>query len=380
MNPKKIYPIAVTVIITAALSLMTASAYYNGRLFLKPGGDARLSSIINVLDEYYYEDYDKDKAYDAAAEGFVASLGDPYTEYMTEEDLKEFNDLINSSYCGIGVTVQNNLEDNTLLIVGVFENSPAAGVGIEEGDIITKVEGVQYKGEDLEEATNNIQGEEGTDVNITVLKKSTGKETDLTITRRSIVVDSVASEVLESDIGYIAISQFATNTAALFAEQLDALTEQNIKGLIIDVRDNGGGITTAVEAVAGCVLPKGSVVYYTADKHDNKQYVKTKIDGIDIPLVILANGNSASASEILVGAVKDNGRGIIVGEKTYGKGVVQQLITLADNTAIKVTAEKYFTPKGDYIHGKGIEPDYVVELDGNTDTQLEKALEILKNQ
>lgn len=379
MRPKKIYTIAITVIITATLSLMTASAFYNGKLFLKPGGDARLNSVISVLDEYYYEDYNKDKAYDAALKGYVKSLGDPYTEYMTAKELAEFNELINSSYCGIGVTVQNNAEDNTLLIIDVFENSPASNAGIQAGDIITKVEGVAYKGEQLEEATNNIQGEEGTDVNITILKKSTGKEVDLIITRKSITVDSVTSEILEDTVGYMSISQFATNTALEFTEQLEELLEKNITGLIIDVRDNGGGITTAVEAVADCILPKGDVIYYTADKHDNKKYVKSKIDGVDIPVVILANENSASASEILVGAVKDNKRGVIVGKKTYGKGVVQQLITLTDNTAVKVTVEKYFTPKGNYIHEKGIEPDYVVELDGTTDTQLEKALEILKN-
>ena len=380
MSPKKIYNIAITVIITASLSFMTASAFYNGKLFIKPGGDARLNSVISVLDEYYYEDYNKDKAYDAALKGYVKSLGDPYTEYMTQKELEEFNELINSSYCGIGVTVQNNTEDNTLLIIDVFENSPAANAGIEAGDIITKVKGVAYKGEQLEDATNNIQGEEGTDAEVTILKKSTGKEVDLTITRKSIQVDSVASEIIDNNIGYVAISQFATNTALEFTNQLDELMKQGITSLIIDVRNNGGGITTAVEAVADCILEKDDVIYYTADKHNNKHYVKSKIDGIDLPVVVLANENSASASEILVGAVKDNNRGVIVGKKTYGKGVVQQLITLTDNTAVKVTVEKYFTPNGNYIHEKGIEPDYAVELDGVTDTQLEKAIEILKNQ
>lgn len=377
---KKAYPIAITVVITAILSLMTSSAYYNGRLLLKPGGISKLSSVEEILDEYYYEDYNKGYALEEAARGYVKSIGDPYTEYLSAKDLEEFNNLINSSYCGIGVTVQNNTEDNTLLIIDVFENSPAAKFGIQAGDIITKVDGVAYKGEQLGEATNSIQGEEGTVVKVTVLKNDSGKEVDLDITRQSITVDSVVSEVLEDNIGYIAISQFATNTALEFTTQMDELLSKNIKGLIIDVRDNGGGITTAVEAVADCLLPKGAIIYYTADKHNNKNYVKAKMDGIDIPVVILANENSASASEILVGAVKDNGRGVIVGQKTFGKGVVQQLIPLMDNTAVKVTVEKYFTPSGNYIHEKGIEPDYVVELDGTTDTQLEKALEILKNR
>jgi len=379
LKSRNIYNIAIAVIVTASLSLMTASAYYNGKLFIKPGGDARLNSIIGVLDEYYYEDYDKNKAYDAAIKGYVESIGDPYTEYMTKAEFEDFQDYINSSYCGIGVTVQNNVEDNTLLIVGVFEDAPAKEAGIEVGDIITKVKGVEYKGEQLEEATENIQGEEGTTVEITILKKSTGKEVDLEITRRSITVDSVASEIIDGTIGYVAISQFGTNTALEFTEQVDQMMKKGITGLIIDVRDNGGGITTAVEAVAGCVLKKGDVIYYTADKHGKKNYVESKIDGIDLPVVVIANENSASASEILVGAVKDNNRGKIVGKKTYGKGVVQQLLPLTDGSAVKVTVEKYFTPNGDFIHEKGIEPDYVVELDDVTDTQLEKAVEILKN-
>lgn len=380
MKNQKVYTVAITVIITAMLSFMTASAYYNGRLFLKPSGAYILNSVEDILDKYYYEDYSKEYAMEEAARGYVKSLGDPYTEYFSKEDLDEFNDYINGSYCGIGITVQNNTEDNTLLIVGVFENSPASEHGIEVGDIITKVEGVSYSGEQLETATNSIQGQEGTNVKITLLKASTDKEVELEITRKSIVVDSVSSQVLEDNIGYVVISKFGTNTAEEFASHMDDLMDKNIQSLIIDVRDNGGGTTEAVEAVADCLLPKGAIIYYTADKYNNKNYVKSKIDGIDIPVVVLANENSASASEILVGAVKDNGRGVIVGKKTFGKGVVQQLISFADQTAIKVTVEKYFTPKGNYIHKKGIEPDYEVELGETTDTQLEKALEILKNQ
>lgn len=377
---KKTYTIAITVIITAIFSFVASSAYYNGKLILKPEGFAKLNSVDAVLEEYYYEDYDKDKAVDGAIKGYVNSLGDPYTEYLNEQDLKEFNELINSSYCGIGVTVQYNQEDNTLLIIGVFDDSPAKKTGVEVGDVIVKVDGVAYTGEQINEATSAIQGEEGTEVTVTLLKKSSGKEEDVKIIRENITVDSVASEVIDGNIGYIAISQFATNTVVEFTEQLEELMDKGVKGIIVDVRDNGGGLTNAVEAVADCFLPEGAVIYYTADKHDNKNYVKSKVDGIDLPLVVLANENSASASEILVGAIKDNQRGVIVGKKTFGKGVVQQMITMSKNTAMKVTVERYFTPKGDYIHKKGIEPDYVVELGETTDTQLEKAVEILKEQ
>ncbi len=377
---KRLYPISVTVIITALLSFMTATAYYNGRLFLKPGSMSKLGNIETILEKYYYEDYSKEYAYEEASRGYVNSLGDPYTEYFSADDLMEFENLVNSSYCGIGVTVQNNIEDNTLLIIDIFENSPAYKAGIQVNDVITKINDVSYKGEQLDEATNDIHGEEGTEVKVTVLKGDSGKEVDYNIKRQNIVVDSVMSEVLDDNIGYIAISVFATKTGAEFAQHLDDLLSQNIEGLIVDVRDNGGGIDDAVEAVADCLLPKDAVIYYTADKHNSKDYIKSKMGGIDTPLVILANENSASASEILVGAIKDNERGVIVGKKTFGKGVVQQLFPLTSDTALKVTVEKYFTPKGDYIHKKGIEPDYTVEIEGDTDTQLLKAIEILKTQ
>lgn len=377
---KKIYPVAITVIITAVLSFMTSSAYYNGKLFFKPGGIFSFNSIESILDKYYYEDYSKEKAYESALIGYVASLGDPYSVYMTSDDLAEFNKLIYSNYYGIGVSVQCNVEDNTLLIVSVFDNSPAKGAGIAEGDIITKVNGVGYVGEQLEEATDAIKGEAGTEVVVTVLKKDTGKEVDLKIIREKIEIDTVKSEKLEGNIGYIEISQFSAKTALDFTESLDSLIAEGIEGLIVDVRDNSGGLTTSVEAIADCLLPKDTVIYYTADKYGNKDYVKCKIDSIDLPLVVIANENSASASEILVGAVKDNKRGIVVGQKTFGKGVVQQMFPLKNDAALKVTVEKYFTPNGDYIHEKGIEPDYAVELGEETDTQLEKALEILKNQ
>ena len=378
---KKAYTIATTVIITAVLCFMTSSAYYNGKLMIKPGYGNKLGTVIGILDKYYYEDYDKNKAVEGAVGGYVDSLGDPYTVYMNNEDVNDFYNLINSSYCGIGVTVQNDTETNRILVVDVFDGSPAKQAGIEKGDILLKVNGEEYAGEELEEATDNIKGEEGTEVRVTILKKSDGEEKELTIKRQSIEVDSVASEVLEGNIGHIAISQFATNTAAEFTEQLNGLLDKKVKGIVIDVRDNGGGITDAAEKIADLFLKKGDTIYYTSDKNGKKVYSYSKNEpATDLPVIILANGNTASASEILIGALKDNGRAKVVGEKTYGKGVVQQIISMTDDTAVKVTVEKYFTPSGKYIHKKGIEPDYEVSLDENaeSDVQLEKAVEILR--
>lgn len=380
MKNNRLYTICVTVLITAVLCLMTSSAYYNGKLLIKPGTDAKLNVVTNLLDDYYFGTYNKEKANDNAVKAYVKAVGDPYTEYMNKADLEKFASYINSSYCGIGVTVQNNTEDNTILVVGVFENSPAKGAGIVEGDVLTKVNGTAYLGEQLNEATTAIQGEEDTEVTITV-KKADGTEKDFTMKRKSIHVNSVESEVLEDNIGYITILQFSSTASAEFKTHLDELVSKGIKGLVVDVRDNTGGTTEAVETIVSNFLKKGDIIYYTSDKHGRKMYAKCRQDGnTDLPLVVLSNGNSASASEILIASVKENDRGIIVGEKSYGKGVVQQLFEMNDGTAIKITVEKYFTPDGNDIHKKGIAPDYEVVLTetDTTDTQLAKAIELLK--
>lgn len=376
---KKSWPVVtgvvISCIITAMVTFILTTAYHARNI-----AEMKFNAIDGVLNANYYGEYSKDRAMEYALKGYVASLGDPYTEYFTASEYEEFNTMINSSYCGIGVSVVNETETNAIVVVEVFKNSPAENAGIEPEDVITKVDGVPYTGEQLNEATDSIKGEEGTEVTVTILKKTTGKEIDLKVKRQNVVMETVESEIIDGKIGYIYISQFANNTAEEFATQIDELTAKGITGLIVDVRDNGGGTTLAVEAVASCLLPKDAVIYYTSDKNDNKQYFSSKMNGVDTPLVVLANENSASASEILVGAVKDNGRGTIVGTKTFGKGVVQELFDFGDGTAVKVTVERYYTPNGHFIHERGIEPDYVVELDGETDTQLEKAIEILKNQ
>ena len=363
----------ISCIITSLVTFILTTVHYSDSI-------AKLKIVESFIEDKYYKDYDKDNAMENAVKGYVSSLGDPYTQYFTASEYEKFYSEVTGEFCGIGVMLTNDTENNAILIIDVFEKSPAEKAGLQEGDIITKVEGVSYDGERLNEATDKMKGEEGTEVNITVLKKDTGNEIDLKIIRQNIVAETVDSEVIDENIGYIHISQFGTNTASEFVTHLDTLMSKNIKGLIVDVRDNPGGSTETLEAIASCVLPKGAVIYYTADKNDNKQYFKSEMDGEDVPLVVLANENSASASEIFVGAVKDNKRGVVVGTKTFGKGLVQEIVPLRDGSAIKITIEKYYTPNGNYIHGKGIEPDYVVELEGESDTQLEKALEILKNQ
>ena len=376
---KKIWPVFITAVISCVVTAMLTFVFttaYNASI----SKEMKFRIIDGYLENVYFGDYDKNKAMEQAYKGYVASLGDPYTEYFTAEDLKSFNSFIDNSYCGIGVAVRNDVEKDAIVVEDVFDNSPAKEAGIEHGDIIKKVEGKEYKGSQLDEAVSFIKGEEGSEVKITIVKASTGKEQEISLQRRNVVANTVEAEFMDGNIGYIYISQFGNKTAEEFATKLDEFMNKKIKGLVVDVRANPGGITTAVEAVASCLLPKDTVIYYTSDKAGNKNYIKTKMDGVDIPLVVLADGNSVSAAEILVGAIKDHGRGTVVGTKTYGKGVVQTLIDLDNGTALKVTIEKYYTPNGNYIHGKGIEPDYYVEYGGETDTQLEKAIEILKNQ
>ena len=376
---KKIYPVLLAAVISCVVTAIATFVFTTVYNTSYPE-NKKLNIIDAYLEKMYYKDYNKEYAMEQAYEGYVASLGDQYTEYFTKEEFNAFNTYMDNSYCGIGVSVRNDSQKDAIVVGGVFDNSPAKDAGIEQGDIIKKVEGKVYNGTQLDEAVSVIKGKEGTSVKITVVKKATGKEQELVVKRQNVVVDTVESEIIDGNIGYIYISQFGNNTAEEFAIKLDKLMNKKIKGLVVDVRNNPGGTTTAVEAITSCLLPEGKVIYYTSDKSGNKDYIKTKMNGVDIPLVVLANKNSASASEILVGAVKDHKRGTIVGEKTFGKGVVQTLVDLKDGTALKITVERYYTPNGNYIHGNGIEPDYHIELGEKTDTQLEKAIEILKNQ
>lgn len=371
--------IFIAIVITAALCFKLSHLYYNGQLLIFPDSTAKLNAVIRMLDEKYYEDYDKEKAIDAAVDAYVDSLGDPYTEYMNKTSLENFYHLINSSYSGIGVSLKNNTDDNTVVVEDVFEGSPAKKAGISPGDVILKVNGSAFSGEQLDDLIEKIQESGKNNIKLTLIQKSTGKEIELDVLCDEIQLDSVTSSVTDENIGYIGISQFATNTADEFKNALKDLEAKNVLGLIVDVRDNGGGITDAVEGICDCLLPEGNVIYYTADKNDKRVYAYSKKEGTKLPLVVLANEHSASASEILIGAIKDNERGVIVGEKSYGKGVVQQMYMMPNETALKITVEKYFTPNGNYINKKGIEPDYTVHLKENDsfDYQLQKAIDIL---
>ncbi|MCR5323152.1 MAG: S41 family peptidase [Lachnospiraceae bacterium] len=351
--------------------------------------NSKLDTIMKYIDTYFYDEIDDNVIYDAMLHAALNSLGDPYSTYYSP---KEFDMLLESSsgtYSGIGATVSQNIETGKVKIVKPFIDSPAMKAGVLPDDEIIKVEGISVEGMDLNEVVSYLKGPEGTDVHVTFLREE--KEIDLTITRAKIVVQFVTSKMLEDDIGYIMVSEFEETTDEQFDQAIDDLMKQGMKGLIVDLRDNPGGLVDTVVNMLDRIAPKGSLLVYTEDKYGTRDSEYALSDSVlEVPLVVLVNGNSASASEIFAGAVQDLGLGKIVGTQTFGKGIVQSVIPIMqDISGIKVTSSKYFTPKGVCIHGVGITPDKVVELDEELlktliemrerDNQIDAARELVKS-
>lgn len=371
-NKKSIFTaISVTILIVVPLTFIATSNLLVSRYNLH-----KANSVMSLLDETFYKEIDKDKVDEAAAKAVAKALNDPYTEYMNVEEFENFKNQINETYYGIGVSVSKENLDDYVLISSVFENSPAYEAGLKKGDYITAVKGKTTKGRTLDDVVSEIKGKEGTTVNITILSDNIEKSID--VERRKIDKETVSSDIFNNEIGYILLTSFNENSSVKFAEHLTDLRNKGITSLIIDLRDNGGGITTEVEAIASEFLPKGSIIYSTKNRNGDERVLKSNKDGItDIPVVILINNYSASASEILASAIKENNRGVLVGEKTYGKGLVQSVYNFTDNSAVKVTIEQYFTAGGNYINKIGIEPDYNVELLSEKDEQLQYAIDYL---
>ena len=353
-----------------------------------------LSNIENLIEKYYLYDIDEQKAIDGAISGYIESLGDEYTEYIPASEMEEYTETIMGNFVGIGIYMVQNTEENVIQVLAPIKESPAEQAGILPGDIIKSVDGVQYTGEQMTEASNNIKGEEGTKVKLEILR---GEETlNFEIERKKINTNPVVaekiedtSEQLESNIGYLEISSFDEGTAEDFKTKFEQLKSEGITSLIIDLRNNGGGIVDEALAIADYIVPKGKDLLITVDKDGNEEIEKSENDPIiDMPIVVLVNENTASASEILAGALKDLDEATIVGTKTYGKGVIQQVLSLRTGAGLKVTVEEYYTPNRTQINKVGIEPDEVVELPETVknplsvtdeeDTQLQKAIEILK--
>ena len=319
----------------------------------------KFNRVMDILKNDFYMKVDANKMLEGAIYGLAESLGDPYTVYFDREHMEAFLEKSRGSYVGIGVTV--NVDDDGLLTVVVpMKGSPAMEAGIRRGDKIVKVDGRDVTSiSDENMIISMIKGKENTRVRITVYRPSEDRYVQFDIKRKRIRASNIKSEILDGDIGYIRIVMFDSEIARYFKNDLKSMLEKGIKGLIIDLRDNPGGSFEQVVEIADSLLPAGTIVY-TEDRDGRKEYRYSDRAYTDIPLVILINGNSASASEILAGAVRDHGRGMLVGTRTFGKGLVQELKLLGDGSGIKVTISRYFTPSGICIQGFGIKPDIEV--------------------
>lgn len=337
-----------------------------------------LTSFREVIDREFIGEIDENKVLDETIKGYVNGLGDEYSEYLTVEDWEEFQTVALGNYVGIGIYMSTDKNDNVVVVEPIKE-SPAEKVGIKAGDVIVGVNDESVIGAGSEYVSNKIKGEEGTKVKVTIERN--GEYLDFDIERKAIKVYHVETEMLENNIGYISLATFDEGCAEEFKKEYLELKNKGAKKIIVDLRNNTGGLVEEALSLLDLFLPKNTTTLVTVDSKGNKDYSKTKDPQlITEDVVVLVNEYSASASEIVAGALKDHERAQVVGTKTYGKGVIQSVFMLEDGSALKLTVEEYFTPKEVKINKVGIEPNHTVELDieNQIDTQLNKAKELLK--
>ncbi|MDF2988508.1 MAG: C-terminal processing peptidase [Eubacterium sp.] len=396
--------IAMTAIVCFTISALVflALTYVNGKYSLSfEKSNVTRTSVLkfnearSILQKSYYEEIDTNKLLEGAIAGMADSLKDPYTVYYNKEQMKMFTDMqrkTEDEYVGVGLPII--LDKNGIItVLEPFDDSPAKAAGIKQGDKILKIDGKDITGiKDEALVASMIKGQENTETVLTILRESENNTFDVRVVRKKIKAKlNIRSEMLENKIGYIKIKMFDENISKNFINQVNKLVDQGAKSLIIDVRDNPGGLYNEVVSLADRILPKGTIVY-TEDRQGKKVYQKSDDTQLNIPIAVLTNGNSASASEILAGAVKDFKKGILIGTKTFGKGLVQSTYSFDDGTGLKVTIARYFTPSGVCIHGEGINPDVEVKLPDKykdtpasaipreEDLQLQKAIDTLENK
>lgn len=395
---KKVYRTIMLIIVVALVTFVITSTYLYNKLGSRSYTLGNIKGINSELlqkiytmkgiidSEYILSDVNEDDLINGAIKGYVEGLGDDYTEYFTAEEMEDFKTDTEGKYIGIGIYMYKNTSDNTIVVLYPIEDSPAEEAGLQYGDIIKKVDGVEYTGDDFNTIASKIKGKVGEKVNIEIERD--GKTLSFEIERENIDLYPIKYEMLENNIGYINLPSFDENSADEFKNIYNELAKNNLKGLIIDLRNNGGGIVDEALEIADYILEKDDIILITKDREGNEEIEKsTKKPIVNVPVVILTNENTASASEILAGALKENGKATIVGEKTYGKGVIQELISLKDGSGIKITTEEYYTPNRNQINKIGITPDEEVSLpdevtssyniDKKYDTQLQKAVTIL---
>jgi carboxyl-terminal processing protease len=400
---QSVYRIVMLVVLTAFITFMITSlslyTYFTNNSEYVIGEESTttdtsslvtsLNRIKSIIEKNYLwiDEVDEEELEEAAIAGYVDGLGDQYTAYISKEDMQAFTEDITGSFVGIGIYMVADEESDSIIVYYPIPDSPAEEAGIKAGDIIKSVDGVEYGYDDFDTIADHIKGEAGTKVKLVIERD--GKDIEFEITRAKIATNPITIKVLEDNIGYLKIPSFDTGTADDFKEKVEELQKQGCTSLIIDLRNNGGGIVDESTDIADLLLEKGKTIMTTKDNNGDEEVTESKNDAtFDMPIVILANENTASASEILIGALKDNERATVIGTTTYGKGVIQTVISLSDGSGLKITTAEYFTPNGTAIHGIGIVPDTEVELPDTVtsiysvsrenDTQLNKAIEVLK--
>ena len=368
----------------------------------------KIKTLQQIIDQYYLFDEDTTQVEDWIYKGMMYGLNDPYSVYYTAEEYEKLTQDTTGEYNGIGVMISQNRSTGLITVIKVFEDTPAIEAGMRPGDILYKVGDSEVTGMDMDLLVQDyIKGKDGTEVTLTVFRQESGEYVDMTMKRRDVKVQTVTYEMLEDKVGYIEVSQFDTVTTEQFKSAIDDLEKQGMEKLVVDLRSNPGGVLDTVVAMLDYVLPDDlkvegneelvrdkedkTLIVYMADKNGKgKQYYCSDGHSVDVPMAVLVNGDSASASEVFCGAMKDYGRAVLVGTTTFGKGIVQNLIPLDNGTAVKLTTAHYFTPTGFDLHGKGVEPDVKVELkeelktkatiEHEEDNQLQEALKTLETQ
>ena len=351
--------------------------------------DKYISKIKKTIDDYYLwnNDINEEDLKDSAIKGYVAGLGDEYTEYIPASKMKDYTENITGSFVGVGIYMVADEESDRVLVYYPIPGSPAEKAGIKSGDLIISVDDVEYTAKDFDRIASFIKGKAGTKVKLIIERE--GQRIPYELIREKITTNPITAKMIEGNIGYLKVPSFDEDTAKSFKEKVQELQNQGAQKLIIDLRNNGGGIVDEAVEIADMLLEKGKTIISTVNNKEKKTVTYSKNDPtITMPVIVLVNENSASASEILACSLQDNERAKLVGTKTYGKGIIQTLLSLTDGSGLKITTEQYYTPKETSIHKEGIKPDEEVKLpdtvksiysiEENEDTQLKKAIEMLK--
>lgn len=362
-----------------SLGVFSGGTYYLMKNWIgDPGALFQIVRTMHLIQRHYVGETDRKKIYDGALKGMVGVLNDPYSSYLDNQDFEALSTMTEGHFGGVGM-VMGLRKDNQFVVVSPIEDTPAYKAGIKAGDILLKIDGEDLSGQSLNEVVKKIRGQDGSQVTLT-LKRGSEEAKDITVTRSDIKLKSVYGRMDGDGIGYIRVTNFNEDTDKDFGEKLQQLRDQGMKALVLDLRDNPGGLLESGVGVARYLVPKGPIVSVT-DKDGNTQTESSSLEKVDFPLAVLVNHGTASAAEIVSGAIQDTGSGKLFGVKTYGKGVVQNIFLLSNQTAVKLTVARYYTPSGRSIDKVGITPDEVVEAASEEGAnQLQAAENYLRQQ